>query len=171
MSSCQQCNNGADITVLIDRSGSMSTIREDTIGGFNAFLKDQKKDGEKDRFTLVQFDHEYEVIKKNIPLMEMTELTQETFVPRGRTALLDALGRTINDTSARVDKLSKSEKPDKVIFVIVTDGLENDSREFTDRKQIMKMIEHRTKNHDWQFIYLGANQDAISVGRSLGILT
>lgn len=161
-----------DITIVLDRSGSMSTIRDDTIGGFNSFLKDQKETDEGDRLTLVQFDTVYETVHDNIPLSEVPELGTETFVPRGGTALLDALGRTINDTGARLAKLDEKDRPNKVIFVIITDGEENSSREFAGpngHKQIMEMIQHQTEKYSWQFMYIGANQDAIQVGNALGI--
>lgn len=161
-----------DITIVLDRSGSMQSIREDTIGGFNAFLNEQKKTDEGDRLTLVQFDTQFETVHDNVPLSEVPELTTETFVPRGGTALLDSLGRTINATGARLAALDEKERPEKVIFVIITDGEENSSREFNGpdgHKQVMDMIKHQTEKYSWQFMYIGANQDAIQVGHALGI--
>ena len=93
----------------------------------------------------------------------------ETFVPRGNTALLDAMGRTINTTKARLDALDEDNRPEKVIFIVVTDGHENCSKEFTTRKQVLDLVTERTDKDDWQFIYLGAGQDALAVGASLGV--
>jgi hypothetical protein len=146
----------------------MQTIRDDTIGGFNSFLEEQKKTDDGDRLTLVQFDTHYEVVHDNIALSEVQPLDDKTFVPRGGTALLDAIGRTINATGARLAALDEKDRPEKVIFVIITDGEENQSREFS-HKQAMEMIGHQTEKYQWQFMYIGANQDAIGVGRALGI--
>ena len=159
----------ADITVVLDRSGSMSCIRDDTIGGFNSFLKDQKATPGEDLLTLIQFDDKYETMHDAIPLSEVEPLTESTFVPRGSTALLDAIGRTINATGARLAKMDEKDRPEKVIFVIITDGHENASREFISRQKIFEMVTHQTEKYDWQFMYLGANQDAIDEGRKFGI--
>ena len=158
----------ADITVVLDRSGSMQSIREDTIGGLNTFFADQKKEDGNDVITMVQFDTEYEIIFEGVELEHVTDITEETFVPRGCTALLDAMGRTINTTKARLDALSEDEKPEKVIFIVITDGHENSSKEFS-RNQVFDMVTECTEKNDWHFIYLGANQDAIAVGRGMGI--
>ncbi|MHA1839870.1 MAG: vWA domain-containing protein [Candidatus Ranarchaeia archaeon] len=159
----------ADITVVLDRSGSMSVIRYDTIGGFNTFLKDQKKEEGTAKLTLVQFDDKYDVVYNNLILEETKELDGQSYVPRGSTALLDAIGRTINDTGARLAALPESERPEEVIFVIITDGEENASHEFTNKKQVFDMIKHQTDKYGWEFLYLGANQDAIKEAASYGI--
>lgn len=158
----------ADITVVLDRSGSMQSIREDTIGGLNAFFADQKKEEGNDIISMIQFDNAYEIVFECVELEHVVDITEETFVPRGGTALLDAMGRTINTTKARLDALDEDKKPEKVIFIIITDGNENASREFT-REQVFSMVTERTEKSDWHFIYLGANQDAIAVGRNIGI--
>lgn len=158
----------ADITIVLDRSGSMNSIKDDTIGGFNTFLEEQKKLNDDDLLTLVQFDNEYEIIHNAVPLKEIEPLTNKTFIPRGSTALLDALGRTINSTGARLAAMKEEDRPDKVIFVIITDGHENASREFK-HENVMEMINHQSEKYSWDFIYLGANQDAIDVGTKLGI--
>jgi len=158
----------ADITVVLDRSGSMQSIREDTIGGLNTFFADQKKEEGNDVITMIQFDDKYEAVFECVELEHVMDITEETFVPRGSTALLDAMGRTINATKARLDSLSEDKKPEKVIFIIITDGHENASREFT-REQVFNMVTERTEKNGWHFIYLGANQDAIAVGRNIGI--
>jgi uncharacterized protein YegL len=157
-----------DITIILDRSGSMQTIREDTIGGVNSFIDSQKEDESSDLVTLVQFDHEYETLYEAAELDQVANLTAETFVPRGSTSLLDALGRTINTTQERLGNLEDDEKPEKVIFVIVTDGQENTSKEFS-KKQVFNLISERTEKDGWEFIYVGANQDAIATGRDIGV--
>jgi len=157
-----------DITVVLDRSGSMAAVAGDTIGGMNRFLEDQRKAPGAARLTLVQFDNEYEPVHRAVPIAAVPPLTDATFVPRGTTALLDATGRAIAETGARLAALAEAERPGKVIFVIVTDGLENASREFT-RERVMGMITHQRDAYAWQFVFLGANQDAIASAATLGI--
>ena len=120
--------------------------------------------------TLVQFDSQdaYEVLADFAPLAEVKELTPETYVPRASTPLLDAIGRGINDIGAKLGAKGDDERPEKVVFVILTDGHENASREFT-RQQVFEMIRKQTDEYQWKFVYLGANQDAIAVGASLGV--
>lgn len=158
----------ADITIVLDRSGSMESIKDDTIGGFNSFLEDQKETPGDDLLTLIQFDNRYEVVHDAVPLSEVKPLNGKTFVPRASTALLDAIGRAINSTGARLATMKEEDRPEQVIFVIVTDGYENASQEFS-RKQVFDMIDHQTEKYSWQFVYLGANQDAIKVASNLGI--
>ena len=163
--------NFCDITVVLDRSGSREAVADDTIGGFNRFLLDQKQAPGDGVLTLVQFDNVYEFVHKAKPLAEVPALTRETFVPRGATALLDAMGRALNETFERLQGIAKTDEaqlPDAVIFVILTDGLENSSREFT-REMVFKQIKERTEKHGWKFVYLGANQDAIQAAESMGI--
>jgi hypothetical protein len=143
-----------DRVFILDRSGSMETCRDDTIGGFNAFLNEQKPEG--GTLTLILFDHEYNVMYENKPIGECPLLTEQTFVPRGATALLDAIGRTIKNTT--------STRP---TIVILTDGHENSSREYT-KAHIKDLITER-QNAGWTFVYLGANQDAFAEAGALGI--
>jgi hypothetical protein len=159
--------NFTDITIVLDRSGSMEAVADDTIGGFNRFLLDQKQAPGDGVFTLVQFDHEYEFVHRAAPLAGVQPLTRKTFVPRGHTALLDAIGRTLNDTFERLSKTDESQLPDSVIFVILTDGHENASREFS-RETVFRQISQR-REQGWNFVFLGANQDAIESGAGLGI--
>jgi len=158
-----------DINIVLDRSGSMSSVRDDTIGGFNTFLQSQKEAPGEAQLTLVQFDHEYEIVYNGVDVQSVSELTTKTFVPRGSTALLDAIGRTINSTGARLAEMPEEERPGKVIFVILTDGEENSSAEFT-KDQINEMIKLQTEIYNWDFVFLGANQDAIKTGASIGIV-
>lgn len=156
--------NHTDITVVLDKSGSMASIAADTIGGFNTFLKDQKEAAGTAEISLYQFDDIFEAnyVGKNI--QETEDLTSKTFVPRGSTALLDAIGRSIVETGERLSK----NPAEKVVFVIITDGGENASREYT-RDKIFEIITEQKNIWKWEFVFLGANQDAISVGSSFGI--
>jgi hypothetical protein len=161
------------ITVILDRSGSMESIRDDTIGGFNAFLDQQKAESGLATLTLAQFDTQdpYEVIHKFKPLGEVPSLTRETFVPRASTPLLDAMGRGINDLESSLAEIQEEEKPARVVIVIITDGQENSSREFR-KEQIDKMIKEKQEKTAWQFVFLSADlaavDDAIAHGFSQG---
>ena len=155
------------IVMILDRSGSMASCHEDTVGGFNQFLTEQKKLPGDAVLTLAQFDNEYEVVCDFVNLKNMTELTYASFQPRGMTALLDAMGRTINSVGARLSSMREQDRPDKVIVVTITDGMENASREF-DKEKIVNMIKHQKERYNWQFVFIGANQDAIATGVSFG---
>ncbi len=157
-----------DITIVLDRSGSMASVREDTIGGFNSFLEEQKAVSGSATLSLVQFDDRYEVLYEGRRLQDAPLLTAQTFVPRGSTALLDAVGRTIQATGVRLAALPERERPRKVLFVVMTDGEENASREFSSG-QIFDMITHQREKYQWEFVFVGANQDAIATGASYGI--
>lgn len=161
-------NGYTDISIVLDRSGSMESVKSDTIGGFNAFLDDQKKAGGEATITLAQFDDVYEVLYFALPIVDAKRLDSATFVPRGSTALLDAIGRTIHDTGKRLEAMPEGERPEKVIFVIVTDGEENASKEFT-AAQVNDLITHQREKYNWEFVFLGANQDAITTAANLGI--
>lgn len=157
------------IAMLLDRSGSMLTIKNDTIGGFNNFITEQKKAGDNCLFTLTQFDTGgIDVVHESKPIKEVPDLTAETYQPRGGTPLLDALAKTIRSTGEALKAIPESERPDKVVFVIITDGQENSSREFN-KNQVREMIEHQENVYKWNFIYLGANQDAFSEAGAVGI--
>lgn len=157
-----------DITVVLDRSGSMQSIKSDTIGGFNAFLKEQQQVQGEATISLFQFDTEYETVYEGRPVASAPELTNDTFQPRGMTALLDAIGRTINSVGRRLANLQENDRPEKVVFVIITDGEENSSREFKIH-QISDLIEHQKNVYKWEFVFLGANQDAIATASQMGI--
>lgn len=165
--------NLTDIIVVLDRSGSMSSIKNDTIGGFNQFLKDQQDLPGEATLSLYQFDHEYDVVFEGVKIKDVQPLNDKTFVPRGNTRLLDSMARTIISTGERLDTLSEEEKPGKVMVVIITDGEENSSVEYhrhrDGRERIAEMVKHQEATYKWEFVYLGANQDAIAVGTSMGI--
>jgi Mg-chelatase subunit ChlD len=158
------------ISIILDRTGSMENIRDDTIGGFNTFLKDQKSQADIATLTLVQFDtyDPYEVIHKFESIQEIPELTRETFVPRAGTPLLDAIGRGINDLEQSLSQMKESQRPLKVVFLIITDGQENSSREFR-KEQIAKMIQQKQEQDKWQFVFLSADLNAINDAQEYGI--
>lgn len=158
-------NNLADVTLVIDRSGSMSSCQQEAENGINHFIETQKKEKGECLFSLVQFDTEYEFVHKGVLIDTVSKFT---LIPRGLTALLDAVGRAINETGERLSTLPENDRPGLVVFVIVTDGAENRSREFN-RDQIKKMIEHQQNEYNWQFTFLGANQDAFAEAGSIGI--
>jgi hypothetical protein len=160
--------NLTEIACVIDRSGSMEAIASDAIGGFNAFLGEQKKDTAEARLTLVLFDHEYEVICQSVDVQKVAPLSSETYIPRGTTALLDAIGRTMDDLGARLAKISENERPAKIIIAILTDGMENSSHDYS-KEKISQMIEHQRTKYNWEFIFLAANQDAIATAQAISI--
>lgn len=162
-------DNATHIAFLLDRSGSMQSIVDDVIGGFNALVKDQRKTPGECTLTLVQFDGRdpQETVYDVLPIAEVPELTTETFRPRGNTPLLDAMGRLITETGRRIDATPEHTHPGKVIFVVLTDGLENASRSYT-REQVLEMIKHQREVYSWEFIFLGADQDAIAESAKYG---
>lgn len=154
-----------DITLVVDRSGSMQSIKDDAEGGVNAFVEQQTKEPGEALLTLVQFDTEYEFLHRGVPIGQVPKYE---LVPRGMTALLDAIGRAINETGERLAKIDEHDRPGLVIFVIMTDGLENSSEEFTN-KQVKQMIEEQQGKYNWHFTFLGADQHAFSEAGKLGI--
>ena len=146
----------------------MQSIASDVIGGFNGFLAEQQRQVGDCRLTLIQFDDQYEVVYAAEPIAHASRLTEDLFQPRGSTALLDAIGRTIDGTGGRLAALSEDERPDRVMLVIITDGLENASSDFT-RAQIFSMISTQRDVFHWSFLFLAANQDAIAEGAKVGI--
>jgi len=160
-------NMSTEIICIIDKSGSMNSIKSDAIGGFNSFLTEQKDLKDDTRITLSLFDSNYKSVYKNISLMDAEELNEETYVPSSMTALYDAIGISIDEAKERY-KNDPDNKPDRVLVVILTDGEENRSREY-DQKRIFEMIKSQTEDEEWEFIFLAANQDAMKTGHSMGI--
>jgi uncharacterized protein YegL len=156
------------IAVVLDRSGSMQGLEEATIAGLNQFLRGQRAAEGQAVLTLVQFDDQYEVNRDFADLKDVPDLTQADYQPRGSTALLDAIGRTITDMGNKLAAMPEATRPGKVVFVIQTDGFENASREFN-HARIQDMIAHQRTKYAWDFVFLGANQDAIASGAMLGI--
>lgn len=157
------------ITVILDRTGSMDSIRADVIGGFNAFLTEQQSASAATTFTLVQFDSQdpYEVLHAAKPIGDVTPLTREQYVPRASTPLYDAMGRGILDLESQIATRPESERPSKIIFVVVTDGAENASQEF-DRAAITKLVDAK-KAAGWDFVFLCADMEAFHDAGAVGI--
>ena len=157
------------ISVILDRTGSMASIRDDTIGGYNAYLEKQKGGSGEATLTLVQFDSQdpYEVIHHFLPIKDVPDLTSETYVPRASTPLLDAIGRGIIDLEHSLAALQEDQRPEQVIMAIVTDGEENASREFT-KAQITQMIQEKQQK-DWQFVFLSADLNALDDAEASGV--
>jgi Mg-chelatase subunit ChlD len=146
---------------VLDRSGSMSSIRSDVIGGLNSFIEEQRAQPGRCLLTLIQFDGQdpHEVLESARPIEQVAPLTSSRFVPRGNTPLFDAMGHAIADATIRTEKLGATGEPyEEIVFVTFTDGLENASREYT-REKIFELIRKR-QEIGWSFVYLGANQDA-----------
>jgi uncharacterized protein YegL len=158
----------ADLThiyFLLDRSGSMQTIKTDIEGGFAAFVEEQQRTPGECRVTLAQFDDRYDVVYSSVPVAQVPPLDLQ---PRGRTALLDAMGRFITSAGEELAALAETERPGTVIMAIMTDGKENASQEWT-HPAIKALVEQQTESYSWQFLYMGADQDAIEVGASVGV--
>ncbi|MDP2401533.1 MAG: vWA domain-containing protein [Actinomycetota bacterium] len=152
------------INFVLDKSGSMDVIRDATISGFNEFKNDQAKEAGEAFFTLTLFDTELSTVAAAVPVREVPDLDAMSYDPGGCTALYDAIGHTMQLT----DDFFAANKPDQVLFVIMTDGMENASREFG-RDRIFDMIRDRQKLAGYEFIYLGANQDSYLVGHQMGL--
>lgn len=157
----------AEIIVILDRSGSMLEVASDAIGGFNAFVAARRAAEPDARLTLVLFDNRYEVPFNAVPLSEVPLLTDKLYVPRGSTALHDAIGRTIVERSAAIEAVPPTLRPSRVVIAILTDGYENSSRRFTG-PQIQELI-GRKRAQGWEFLFLAADQDAIAGARNLNI--
>ena len=169
----QEINKGenimkhTEIIFVIDKSGSMSHLAGDTIGGFNGFIEGQKVMDSKTTLTTILFDTGWRILHDGVDIQEVKPMTAADYIAGGGTAMLDAIGEIINRVQDRHDELG-AEKPDNVLMVITTDGEENSSRKFN-KSQIEKMIKHQTNGHGWKFMFLGANMDAVKEAQSIGI--
>ncbi|MGL4773831.1 MAG: vWA domain-containing protein [Clostridium sp.] len=156
-----------DLIFILDRSGSMSGLEGDTIGGYNSMINKQKQEEGEAFITTVLFDNDYEVLHNRVELKNLGKITEDDYYVRGCTALLDAIGKTIMKVSHKQYKL-KENRADKVVFVITTDGMENASREFTYEK-IREMIKVQKEEFGWEFIFMGANIDAEETAKQFSI--
>jgi len=154
-----------ELVFVVDRSGSMSSIASDMEGAIKSVIKDQKKLDKEILVTFVRFDTEYEKVFSHTPIKDVPEINIKA---RGMTALLDAMGKTINSFEREFSEKEDKERPEKVLFMVITDGCENSSREFS-REKVFGMIETVKRDHKWDFTFIGANQDAIAEGGNLGI--
>jgi len=161
--------NTSRTVIVLDRSGSMGAIVNDTIGGVNQFIDKQKEKNPENILSIHQFDTEFHVSHQACKVTDIASLDDSNYVPRGGTALNDAIGKTINELGNELKALPESERPDKVIFLVVTDGEENSSREFS-TEQIKGMVEHQKNKYDWEFVFLGADIDSFAVGGSIGFV-
>lgn len=162
--------NLTEMVFILDRSGSMQDLTSDTIGGFNSMIENQKNEEGEAFVTTILFDDDYELLHDHVNIKDIKPITNKEYYARGMTALLDAVGKTINSIGNRLNNTPEDERPDKVIFVITTDGMENASKEFS-KKTVKDMIEHQQSKYSWTFMFLGANMDAVSEAASLGINT
>jgi uncharacterized protein YegL len=164
----QPGNENIEIIYILDRSGSMESIKEGAIEGFNEFLEDQKDGDGEAMMSLVLFDDRIETPIKSLPVQRIMHLDERSYTTRGCTALLDAIGKTIKKTKKRIKQLEEADQPRAVIIAIFTDGLENASRKYN-VDQISKMIRKRQKKDGWEFLFLAANQDAIATAAKISI--
>lgn len=161
-------NNLTELVFILDRSGSMSGLERDTIGGFNSMLEKQKKEEGEAVITTVLFDNKYELLHDRINIRGISPITDKEYFVRGTTALLDAIGKTIRKIENAQKHTLEDERASKVLFVITTDGMENSSTIYSYEK-IKRMIEDKKKEFGWEFIFLGANIDAAAAAESIGI--
>ena len=157
-----------ELVFIVDRSGSMAGLEKDTIGGFNAMLKEQAELEGEARVTTVLFDNQYRLLHDRIDIRAVAPLTEKDYRVGGATALLDAIGRTIKKIRAVQKQTAEEYRAEKVLFVIITDGEENSSRKYS-AEQIKECIEHQKEKYGWEFVFFGANMDAVLEASKLGI--
>ena len=160
--------NLTELVFILDRSGSMSGLEQDTIGGFNAMIEKQKKEPGEAYVSTILFDNVSEVLHDRVKLPEVPKMTDRDYTVRGCTALIDAIGGAIHHI-ANIHKYARPEDvPEKTLFVITTDGMENASRRYTS-EQVKRMIEKEKTKYGWEFLFIGANIDAVETGARFGI--
>lgn len=157
-----------ELIIVLDESGSMQSVVRDTIGGFNTFLETHQKMSGDAKLTLVKFDTKYEIVHNGADVRSVKPLDNKTYAPGGMTALLDAVGKTIDEVGRRLAATPEDERPEKVIFMVLTDGEENSSREYT-KEQVKAKTETQKNDYKWEFVFIGADQDAWSNARGMGI--
>ena len=156
------------IVCILDRSGSMQSLTEDVIGGYNSFLEKQKKESGTAEVTTVLFDDQYEKITDAVNLNDVENLTSAVYYARGNTALMDAVGRTIMETAGKMEKDKICPAKRRVLIMIMTDGLENASKEYSKAK-VKALIDSTAKEYNWNYVFIGANIDSASEANSIGI--
>lgn len=155
------------IGVVLDRSGSMTNVKKQTIDGYNEFLNKQKLEPGQAHIYLAQFDDQYDVVYDQA-VQTAERLTDSTFIPRGMTALYDAIGRTVTDLGKKFSGMAEAERPEKVVVAILTDGGENSSHEY-DSTRVKALLDEQRSKYNWDFVFIGANQDAILSASIIGI--
>jgi len=165
-------DNLTEIVFLLDKSGSMETLKQDTIGGFNSFIEEQKKQQKENNdeviFSTIFFDHNYHIDVTRLPIQDVPELSMHNYRPNGMTAYYDALGKSIVDIGNILNMTPENDRPSKVLFVVMTDGEENSSKTYNGT-DIKNMIKHQEEKYNWKFIFMGANIDAELVAHDIGI--
>lgn len=161
-------NNITEMVFILDRSGSMSGLEKDTIGGFNSLIEKQKKQNGKCYVSTVLFDHETQVIHDRVELADIKPMTEEDYFVRGCTALIDAIGGAIHHIKNIHKYARREDVPEHTMFVIITDGYENASKKYSSN-QVKKMIEHEKEQYGWEFLFIGANIDAVETAKHFGI--
>jgi uncharacterized protein YegL len=161
-------NGYTHISLLIDRSQSMTKVSDETIIGINSFLNEQRAVKGTATVSLATFANDYTLIHDFVPLDQVGDLTSKTYKPAGFTALLDSVGKLVNDVGAKLAKLEEHQRPSQVLVVIISDGEENRSKTFN-RGQIFEMISHQRNKYNWNFVFIGCSQDQISEAVNLGI--
>lgn len=157
-----------ELVFILDKSGSMCGLESDTIGGFNSMLAKQKSEPGEAVVTTALFDNGYELLHDRIPIQAVAPITENEYRIGGGTALIDAIGRTVHKIKKAHKHMAEDYRPEKTLFVIITDGEENSSRKFTS-DQVKLIIEHQKEKYGWEFIFLGANIDAVEVAGRFGI--
>lgn len=158
--------NYTDLNIILDRSGSMSSIAKDMAGGIKTFLEKEKETGDDTKVSFFQFDDQYETVFVDKDIKEDIKID---LLPRGSTALLDALGRTIVSVGEKLSKMKEADRPNRVLFLVITDGFENSSQEFTS-EVVSEKVKHQREKYAWDFVFLGAGEDAVlAQHKGLGI--
>lgn len=161
-------NNITEMVFILDRSGSMGGLEKDTIGGFNSLIEKQKKQDGKCYVSTVLFDHETQVIHDRVELADIKPMTDNDYFVRGCTALIDAIGGSIHHIKNIHKYARREDVPEHTMFVIITDGYENASRKYSS-DQVKRMIEHEKEKYGWEFLFIGANIDAVETAKHFGI--
>jgi uncharacterized protein YegL len=161
-------DNLTELVFILDMSGSMQNLTEDTIGGYNSLLDEQKKQDGDAIVTTILFDDRYIVLHDRVPIKDVKPLTNKEYKPVGMTAMLDAVGKTINSVGQKLADTKEEDRPGTVIVTIITDGMENSSIEYT-WNSVQEMIKHQREKYSWIFTFIGANIDVMKVSSTLGI--